>query len=193
MIFSSNGPAGPTEHPAGVASSSENRQQQMPVPFSGGRKPTPCSVRIANMQDSNAATTGSGAGGANGSSCWELGINQTTTTWVSCHPSSSSSFPCSRVWSSHVAKASVIGGVLPTTFISSSQTPDAHLCDTLAAPRKFRSPGLHLELLRDPSCKTHIHFSRHDTCHGSNSSTGYGSGHNSETPSASPGHPGVLL
>jgi hypothetical protein len=32
------------------------------VPFSGGRKPTLRSVRIVRMQDSNAATTATGAG-----------------------------------------------------------------------------------------------------------------------------------
>jgi hypothetical protein len=41
---------------------------------------------------------------------------------------------------------------------SSSQTPDARLRATIATPPKFRSPGLHLELLRDPSFKTRIHF-----------------------------------
>jgi hypothetical protein len=41
---------------------------------------------------------------------------------------------------------------------SSSQTPDARLRAAIATPPKFRSPGLHLELLRDPSFKTRIHF-----------------------------------
>jgi len=62
------------------------------------------------------------------------------------------------VWS-RAAKASAIGGLSPTTLFSSSfQTPDARLRDATATPPKFRSPGLHLELLRDPSWKTRIHF-----------------------------------
>ena len=42
----------------------DDRQPRTPVPFSGGRKPTPRSVRIVNMQDSNAvsATAPTGAG-----------------------------------------------------------------------------------------------------------------------------------
>ena len=48
----------PTEHPGGgPASASDDRQQQTPAPFLGGRKPTPRSVRIVSMQDSNAATS----------------------------------------------------------------------------------------------------------------------------------------
>ncbi|KAF8497809.1 hypothetical protein F5888DRAFT_1803273 [Russula emetica] len=41
----------------------------------------------------------------------------------------------------------------PTT-----RTPDARLRAAIATPPKFRSPGMHLELLRDLSCKTRIHF-----------------------------------
>ena len=79
-MFGSDGPAGPAEHPAG-ANTSEDCRQQTHVPFSGGRKPTPCSVRIISMQDSNAATTATGAGGAGGgSSRRELETDRTTTT-----------------------------------------------------------------------------------------------------------------
>ncbi|KAF8497822.1 hypothetical protein F5888DRAFT_1613094, partial [Russula emetica] len=139
----------------------DRKQQQTPVPFSGGRKPTPRSVRIVSMQDSNAATsaTGAGAGGRR-----EPGTDRTTTTRVSSSaratpppPFPSSSFFRSRVWS-RAAKASAIGGLSPTTLFSSSQTPDARLRNAIATPPKFRSPGLHLELLRDPSYKTRIHF-----------------------------------
>ena len=137
----------------------------MPVPFSGGRKPTPRSVRIVSMQDSNAATTATGAGGGagGGSSRREMGTDRTTTTRVSSSagatpPLHPPSFPCSCVWSSCAAKASAIGGLSPTTLFSSSQTPDARLRDAIATPPKFRSPGLHLELLRDPSWKSRIHF-----------------------------------
>ena len=166
MMFGTDGPAGPPEHPAGAsASASEDRRQQTPVPFSGGRKPTPRSVRIVSMQDSNAATTATGAGGGagGGSSRREMGTDRTTTTRVSSSaganpPLHPPSFPCSRVWSSRAAKASAIGGLSPTALFSSSQTPDARLRDAIATPPKFRSPGLHLELLRDPSWKSRIHF-----------------------------------
>ena len=168
MMFGSDGPA---EHPGGGPS--EDRQhQQTPVPFSGGRKPTPRSVRIVSMQDSNAATTATGAGASGPGGRRETGTDRTTTTRVSSSvgatlppPRPSSSFPFSfpspsffrsRVWS-RAAKASAKGGLSPTLF-SSSQTPDARLRAAIAAPPKFRSPGLHLELLRDPSWKTRIHF-----------------------------------
>jgi hypothetical protein len=51
---------------------------------------------------------------------------------------------------------SAFGGLSPTLF-SSSQTPDARVRAALAAPPKFRAPGFHLELLRDPSWKTRLH------------------------------------
>ncbi len=50
MMFGSGSGAGPAEHPGGAASASEDRQQQTPVPFSGGRRPTTCSVRIVSLQ-----------------------------------------------------------------------------------------------------------------------------------------------
>jgi hypothetical protein len=53
--------------------------------------------------------------------------------------------------------ASALGGLSPT-LLSFQQTPDARLRAAIAAPPKFRSPGLHLELLRDPSWKTRLHF-----------------------------------
>jgi hypothetical protein len=46
---------------------------------------------------------------------------------------------------------------LANTF-SSSQSPDACLRASIATPPKFRSLGLHLELLHDPSFKTRIHL-----------------------------------
>jgi hypothetical protein len=55
-------------------------------------------------------------------------------------------------------EASAIGELSPTTLLSSSQTQDARLRAATATPPKFRSPGLHLETLRDPSFKTRIHF-----------------------------------
>jgi hypothetical protein len=115
MMFGSDGGAGPAEHPGGAASASENRT---PVPFSGGRKPIPRSVRIVSMQDSNTAT-GAGTGGAGGRR--EPGTDRTTTTRVSSSagathpPFPSSSFFRSGVWPSAV-KASAIGGLSPTFF-----------------------------------------------------------------------------
>ncbi|KAF8465157.1 hypothetical protein DFH94DRAFT_360910 [Russula ochroleuca] len=136
MMFDGGGGAGPADIPASAAASPSSgddhqhhhRQPQTPVPFSGGRKPTPRSVRIVSMQDSNAAsaTGGGGGGGAR---------REPTAT----------------------PRASALEGLSPT-LLSSSQTPDARLRAAVAAPPKFRSPGLHLELLRDPSWKTRLHF-----------------------------------
>jgi hypothetical protein len=152
MMFGSDGGAGPAEHPGGAASASEDCQQQMPVPFSGGRKPTLRFVRIVSMQDSNAATTATGTGGRR-----EPGTDRTTTTQVSSNAGAPPPFPsCSRVWS-RAAKTSAIGGLPPTLFFS-SQSPDACLRAAIATPPKFRSLGLHLELLLDPSFKTRLHF-----------------------------------
>src|SRR6266852_278115 len=151
MMFGADGPA--EQHPggggagAGPASASEDRQQQTPVPFSGGRKPTPRSVRIVSMQDSNAATSAGGtggAGGAGGRRREQQGTDRTTTTRVSSSadvtpPRPSSSFFCSLVWGSRAAKASAIGALSPTLF-SSSQTPDARLRAAIVTPPKFRSP-----------------------------------------------------
>ena len=144
---------------------------------SGGRKPTPRSVRIVSMQDSNAATSAAGGVGSGGRHREHQGTDRTTTTRVSSnagathpHPHTlppprpsfsfpffpSSSFFRARVWS-RATKASAIGALSPTLF-SSSQAPDVRLRAALATPPKFRSPGLHLELLRDPSWKTRIHF-----------------------------------
>ena len=162
--------------PAGASSDDRQPPQTPMVPFSGGRKPTPRSVRIVSMQDSNAASattpTGAGSGGRTGAGGRrEPGTDRTTTTRVSSSagalppprpssssfPFSSSFFSRSRVLWSRAAKVSAIGALSPTLF-SSSQTPDARLRAAIAAPPKFRSPGLHLELLRDPSWRTRLHF-----------------------------------
>jgi hypothetical protein len=151
MMFGSDSPA---EQPGGAgavaAGASDDRQPQTPVPFSGGRKPTPRSVRIVSMQNSNIATTATGTGGRR-----EPGTDQTTTTRVSSSVGVTPIHP-PPPWS-RAAKVCAIGGLSPTLF-SSSQTPDARLRAATATPPKFRSPGLHLELLRDPSWKTRIHF-----------------------------------
>jgi hypothetical protein len=172
MMFDGGGGAGPADIPASAAASPSSgddhqhhhRQPQTPVPFSGGRKPTPRSVRIVSMQDSNAAsaTGGGGGGGARREPTATPRVSSTAGATPSSHripslpflPLPSSLFR-SRVWSR--AKASALEGLSPT-LLSSSQTPDARLRAAVAAPPKFRSPGLHLELLRDPSWKTRLHF-----------------------------------
>jgi hypothetical protein len=171
MLFGSDG-AGPAEPgPASAASrrASDDRQHhvQTPtaIPFSGGRKPTPRSVRIVSMQDSNAAAAASGAGSGG-----RREPTDRTTTRVSSNAAAAPTTPStprfpslpflpfifrSRVWSR--VTTSALGGLSPTLF-SSSQTPDARVRAAIAAPPKFRAPGLHLELLRDPSWKTRIHY-----------------------------------
>ncbi|KAI0299996.1 hypothetical protein B0F90DRAFT_1926006 [Multifurca ochricompacta] len=104
---------------ADIPASSANGSEQLPLPFSGGRKPTPRSVRIVSMQDSSApAAAAVGVGGVGG------GAN----------------------------------GAHREPTDQSTRTPDARLRAALVAQPKFRSPGLHLELLRDPSWKTRLHF-----------------------------------
>jgi hypothetical protein len=164
MMFGSDaaGPADPGPASAGRASDDRQHHVQTPVPFSGGRKPTPRSVRIVSMQDSNAGASGGGSGARREPA-------DRTTTRVSSNAAaaptpSTPRFPSlpffpflfrSRVWSR--ATASALGGLSPT-LLSSSQTPDARVRAAVAAPPKFRAPGLHLELLRDPSWKTRLHF-----------------------------------
>ena len=169
MMFGSDG-AGPSEPLPGQTSAraSEDRQHHVhtPVPFSGGRKPTPRSVRIVSMQDSNGPASGAGSGA-------RREPTERATTRVSSNAGaappplptpSTPRFPSlpflpfffrSRVWSR--ATTSALEGRSPTLF-SSSQTPDARVRAATAAPPKFRAPGLHLELLRDPSWKTRLHF-----------------------------------
>ncbi|KAH9995320.1 hypothetical protein BJV77DRAFT_991967 [Russula vinacea] len=141
--------------PSGSQPSSDRQQPQTPVPFSGGRKPTPRSVRIVSMQDSNAASGGGAGSGARR----EPTERTTATPRVSSTVAGASHYRLpslpflpsslfrSRVWSR--AKASALEGLSPTLLLSSSQTPDARLLPI---------PGLHLELLRDPSWKTRLHF-----------------------------------
>ena len=112
-----------------------------PLPFSGGRKPTPRSIRIVSMQDANVASattpTGTGSDSRAGSGGHrEPGTDRTTrTTQVSSSagapplsrfPFYSSFFSRSHVLWSRAAKASVIGALLPTLF-SFPQTQDARL------------------------------------------------------------------
>lgn len=149
--------AGPaTDIPTGSPRDSEHVQvttpQPPPAPFVGGRKPTPRSVRIVSMQDS--------AGAAASGSAGMVSRRETdqTTTRVS-----------SRIWSR--ATTSPLGHsptLLPQTpdaahshshaRLRSAAAAAAAAAAASAAQPKFRSPGLHLELLRDPSWKTRLHF-----------------------------------
>ena len=155
------GDAGPTSDlPTGSAHGSEQVQATTPqtpvTPFTGGRKPTPRSVRIVSMQDSAAAESSGAA---------RRETDQTTTRV------SSFMFGLgSRIWS---RAATSPPGHSPTLL---SQTPvdaphshshgrlrsataaAAAAAAASAAQPKFRAPGLHLELLRDPSWKTRLHF-----------------------------------
>jgi hypothetical protein len=151
------GDAGPTTDLPGSAHDSEQVRgatPQTPVAaFTGGRKPTPRSVRIVSMQDS------AGAAGSAGAGMVSRRETDQTTTRVS-----SFLFGLgSRIWSRATASAPAHS---PTLI---SQTPHSHSHGRLrsitaaaaaasAAQPKFRAPGLHLELLRDPSWKTRLHF-----------------------------------
>jgi len=137
--------------------------QQMPLPFLGGRKPTPRSVHIISMQDSNAATSGTagastpGGTGGSGPRMVVMTDQTTQTTWVSSMAATATPSPpytpcfpslpflpslfCSHVWSHMTASAAALGGLSPTLF-SSSQTPDARLRNTIVALPKFHSPGV---------------------------------------------------
>ena len=175
MIFGSDG-AGPSDPlPGGQTSAraSEDRGQHhvhTAVPFSGGRKPTPRSVRIVSMQDSNASPSGGAGSGARRGEPTDRTTTRVSSSDAGAAPPplpitpSAPRFPSlpflpflfrARVWSR--ATTSALEARSPT-LLSSFQTPDARVRAAVAAPPKFRAPGLHLELLRDPSWKTRIHF-----------------------------------
>ncbi|KAI9439198.1 hypothetical protein H4582DRAFT_2119755 [Lactarius indigo] len=126
--------AGPaTDIPTGSPHGSEHVQvttpQPPPAPFIGGRRPTPRSVRIVSMQDSAAAAASGSAGMVS-----RRETDQTTTRT----PDAAHSHSHARLRSAAAAAAAAAAAS--------------------AAQPKFRSPGLHLELLRDPSWKTRLHF-----------------------------------
>lgn len=104
------------------------------------------------MQESNTATTTR----AGGLSRQDPMMDRTTGMRVSCviHFLSLPFYPSSFRFSvcSCTAKAFSPGGLSPILF-SSFQAPDT-LCTLPSWPCLIRSPGLHLELLRDMSWRT---------------------------------------
>lgn len=148
------GDAGPaSDLPTGSAHDNEQVTPQTPVPaFTGGRKPTPRSVRIVSMQDS------AGAAGSTGAGMVSRRETDQTTTRVS-----SFLFGLgSRIWSRATASAPAHS---PTLISQTPVHPHSHSHARIrpaqvqsATQPKFRVPGLHLELLRDPSWKTRLHF-----------------------------------
>lgn len=121
-----------TDLPTGSAHGSERVQatpQPPHVPFAGGRKPTPRSVRIVSMQDAAAGT-------APVVSRRETDQTTTRTPDAASAAHSHAHARLRAVTAAAAAAAAAAGAVQP----------------------KFRSSGLHLELLRDPSWKTRLHF-----------------------------------
>ncbi|KAI0263628.1 hypothetical protein BC834DRAFT_844491 [Gloeopeniophorella convolvens] len=98
------------------------------LPFAGGRKPTPRSVRVVSVQDAAAAARRD-----------RDATDQTRVSSLAAPPLLSS-----RVWSRATGRS--------PTLLSQALRARA------AAPPRFRAQGLHLELLRDPSWKTRLHF-----------------------------------
>ena len=122
--------------------------------------------RIVSMPDSNAASSATGGLGAGGRRGEQQGTDRTTTTRVSSTAGVTPShsyffilllFPYLVPWWC-CCICVCDWWTLAIDKFSSSQTPDARLRAAIATPPKFRSPGLHLELLHDPSFKTRIHF-----------------------------------
>jgi len=118
-----------------------------------------------NAANSSAGTAGGGGGGHRGGE-HQQGTDRTTATRVSSSaavtrltpsfpPRAVSSFFCYLVWSrvgaaaAITAKMSASARLSPTTLFSSSQTPDACLCDAIMTPPKFQSPACTLN-----SCAT---------------------------------------
>ena len=126
----------------GAASTSNDRQLQTLVPFSGGHKLIPPSVCIISMQDPNVASA-TNPMGAGSNSCTSAGpggrrepetdlMTMMAMTCVSCSTSAPPYHPCpsfhlsppTPVCYGPVLKAFVIGALLLTLF--SSQT--LHAC-----------------------------------------------------------------
>ncbi|KDQ52593.1 hypothetical protein JAAARDRAFT_40202 [Jaapia argillacea MUCL 33604] len=106
-----------------------------PFAFVGGRKPTPRSVRIVSMQ-SQAEKDAYGRG-----------REPTDQSRVSRHHQHQHA----RVWS-----RATTSGMTPTLF---SRSPAPLQAAVPSPPRpRFRATGLHLELLRNPSWRSRLHY-----------------------------------
>jgi hypothetical protein len=120
-MFHSHGGAEPADLPAAASS----------------RKPTPCSVRIASMQYSNAATTTRAAGGARREPMMDRTMTMRSARATPRSPPPSFPF---------FPSAPVFGLVLrmhmrsedSPALLGSFQAPDAHLGAAIAAAPKFR-------------------------------------------------------
>jgi hypothetical protein len=157
VMFASDGGAGPAEHPA--SANEDLQQQQMPVPFSGGRKPTPRFVHTVKHA---------------GLECWHHHHNRwcrwssgardrsTVTTRAAVVPVPSSLSPF--LPSSSLLSAPVCGPMLQKCLQSEDSRQsfflprhwNLRLYTVIVIPSKFTSPSLTLELFL--SCKTCIHF-----------------------------------
>ncbi|KAF8497888.1 hypothetical protein F5888DRAFT_1803346 [Russula emetica] len=122
-------------------------QEGQPAPAKTVNNRRSCLSQVAQTLASSACKTrippipphDAGTGGAGGRR--EPGTDRTTMTRVS--SSAGATPPPSFLL--HLSSAPVYG-----------PTPDARLRAAIATPPKFRSPDLHLELLHDPSYKTHV-------------------------------------
>ena len=119
------------------------------------------------MQDSNAVSattpTDAGSGGRAGAGGRrEPGTVRTTTTQVS--SSAGAPRPYHPFPSLHLSSPAPVcyGSVLRKRLRSEHSRQPRFLFPRhrmpACAPPKFQSQGLYLELLRDPSCRTRIHF-----------------------------------
>jgi len=157
MTFGSGSGAGPAEHPGGAASCQRRPSTAGACAFL--RRPQTHNVFRSHRQFavlySDAATTATGPSGRR-----ELGTDRMTTTQVSSIASASAALlhPSSvPVHGPVLRKASVIGGLSQTPFLLPRHRMPA--CVPLSRHRQSSDfLACTLELLRDPSYKTRIHF-----------------------------------
>src|SRR6266849_7703103 len=159
MMFGSGSGAGPAEHPGGAASCQRRPSTTGACAFL--RRPQTNNAFRSHHQFavlySDAATTATGPSGRRKPETDRMMTTQVSSSASAAPPPRpSSSFFRSRAWPGAV-KASVIGGPSPTPFLLPRHRRP-RLRAAIATPPKFRLPGLHLELLRDPPYKTRIHF-----------------------------------
>jgi hypothetical protein len=113
----------------------------------------------SSMHDSNTATSIRASGCVRREPVMDL----TAMMWVSrsalpVPPVLPFSSVRSHVWSC-ATKVSALGGLSLSPLYFFFRQQDTHLCAAIVAAPNFRSPGLHLELLRDMPWKTRFHIS----------------------------------